>query len=59
MGEKTSTNCIHHWKIAEPAGITSSGRCQLCGTEKVFTNWIVGMDFLTNEEQRALRMVTA
>ena len=29
---------VHRWRIAEPRGPTSSGRCLLCGDERLFQN---------------------
>jgi len=43
----------HHWKIEEPNGPTSIGRCKHCPAEKIFRNypWASG-DIITNEEHR-------
>ncbi len=32
--------CQHHWVIDAAAGRVSSGRCQTCGTEKQFHNFL-------------------
>ena len=29
---------VHRWRIAEPDGPTSTGRCNLCGEERLFKN---------------------
>lgn len=29
---------VHRWRIAEPEGPTSTGRCTLCGAERLFKN---------------------
>ncbi len=43
---------LHRWRIEEPNGPTSTGVCKVCGTEKIFKNWLSDMDFITNEEHR-------
>lgn len=44
----------HHWRIEEPNGMVSLGRCKSCGATKEFKNWLAESDFVTNEEYRAL-----
>ena len=34
--------CNHYWKIEEPDGPTSEGKCLRCGKEKEFYNTIPG-----------------
>ena len=34
--------CNHYWKIEEPDGPTSKGKCLRCGNDKVFHNSIPG-----------------
>lgn len=31
--------CTHHWRIATPAGQTSTGVCVLCGARREFENY--------------------
>lgn len=31
-------SCRHHWIIESPRGVTSKGRCKLCGAEREFRN---------------------
>ena len=61
MNTKTSTSTIaiqpeadhpHRWLIEEPQGATSTGVCRICGTEKIFRNWLESCDFITNTEHR-------
>ncbi len=56
-GVSTGRQLAHHWRIDEPEGAWSFGKCIHCGEGKMFLNWL-GNDFLTNEEQRVLRLVT-
>lgn len=44
----------HHWRIEEPNGNVSLGRCKSCGATKEFKNWLTETDFVTNEEYRQL-----
>jgi hypothetical protein len=44
---------FHHWKIAEPNGLISTGVCKHCGVTKEFRNWLSDGDFITNEEHRS------
>lgn len=44
----------HHWIIEEASGPLSSGRCKICGSSKLFRNWLAEGDFLTNEEHRSV-----
>ena len=30
--------CVHHWRIAAPAGAFSKGVCAKCGVEREFAN---------------------
>lgn len=46
------TTCVHHWRIAEPDGPISLGRCNLCGAERQFSN--VSWDNLSGDERRQL-----
>lgn len=50
---KKAVDHFHRWVIDEPNGPTSSGRCKVCGTTKVFKNWLSDGDFITNEEHRS------
>ncbi len=34
----TETECRHHWLIEAPNGMTSPGRCKVCGAERDFNN---------------------
>ena len=43
----------HRWRIEEPDGPMSLGRCD-CGVEKQFKNWLSDSDFITNEEHRVM-----
>jgi hypothetical protein len=51
--EKQAVDHFHRWVIDEPNGPTSSGTCKVCGTTKVFKNWLSDGDFITNEEHRS------
>jgi hypothetical protein len=42
----------HRWRIEEPNGEMSRGRCRICGAEKMFKNWLEDADFITNTEHR-------
>lgn len=42
----------HRWRIGEPAGPVSLGRCAQCGIEREFRNWLQELDFTTREERR-------
>ena len=48
----TAGDHFHRWAIEEPNGPTSMGMCKVCGTTKIFKNWLSDMDFITNEEHR-------
>lgn len=48
----TAADHFHRWAIEEPNGPTSTGVCKICGTTKLFKNWLSDMDFITNEEHR-------
>ncbi|MFQ5380470.1 MAG: hypothetical protein ACE5EF_02435 [Dehalococcoidia bacterium] len=52
QAETKTADHFHRWRIEEPNGPTSTGVCKVCGTEKVFKNWLSDMDFITNEEHR-------
>jgi hypothetical protein len=41
--------CPHHWVIDEAAGPVSRGRCQVCGTQKEFNNYLP--DCLANKDR--------
>ncbi len=51
----TKPRHFHRWRIDEPAGPVSLGRCHECGAEKEFKNWLSESDFITNEEHRMTR----
>ena len=34
----TTTQCAHHWIIEKADGPRSTGRCNLCGEEREFSN---------------------
>ncbi len=46
---------FHRWRIAEPNGPVSEGRCRECGATREFRNWLPESDFITNEEHRMTR----
>ena len=46
---------FHRWRIEEPSGPVSTGRCYECGAVKEFKNWLAEGDFITNEEHRMSR----
>jgi len=37
---RTTTTCIHRWRIESPNGPTSTGVCQRCGATREFVNYI-------------------
>ena len=43
----------HHWRIDEPAGSTSIGRCRRCGAQRAFQNWVSETDFITATDYSA------
>lgn len=45
-------DCVHHWRIAEPNGPVSEGRCLHCGATRQYRNWDVQTDRF-NAEGRA------
>jgi hypothetical protein len=45
----------HHWKIDEPTGPTSSAICKNCGATRIFKNWLLQTDIITNEEHRSMQ----
>ena len=49
----SSEQHFHRWRIEEPNGPTSVGRCT-CGAIKEFKNWLADGDFITNEEHRVM-----
>lgn len=53
--EKIASNeqHFHRWRIEEPNGPISVGRCT-CGAQKEFKNWLSDGDFITNEEHRVM-----
>tara|TARA_B100001123_G_C15341440_1_gene1035129 strand:- start:1841 stop:2032 length:192 start_codon:yes stop_codon:yes gene_type:complete len=57
IGNQAVTNeqHLHRWRIEEPAGPMSHGRCYECGATKEFKNWLSDSDFITNEEHRMTR----
>lgn len=42
---------IHHWRIEEANGPTSSGECIECGAVKEFRNWLIEADITTRVER--------
>ncbi len=54
-GERTAeerasgAGCQHHWVIDAAAGPVSKGRCQTCGTQKEFHNFLP--DCLANKDR--------
>jgi hypothetical protein len=44
------TDHAHRWRIDEPNGAMSRGRCRICGAQKEFRNWLAETDFITNSE---------
>ena len=46
---------FHRWRIDEPSGPVSLGRCYESGAVKEFKNWLSESDFITNEEHRMTR----
>ena len=34
----TGTNCVHHWKVAQPNGPVSKAKCKKCGAKDEFSN---------------------
>lgn len=42
---------IHHWRIEEANGPTSSGECVRCGAVKEFRNWLSEADITTRVER--------
>lgn len=56
-GAETGRQLAHHWRIEEPMGAQSLGVCLLCGATRWFANWDSVWDVLTNNEQRALRLI--
>lgn len=36
--EKPVVTCVHHWRIAEPAGEWAEGVCGSCGAQRRFAN---------------------
>ncbi|MCC7366541.1 MAG: hypothetical protein IT303_19440 [Dehalococcoidia bacterium] len=49
---KAQPDHAHRWLIEEARGPQSRGTCRVCGTEKMFRNWLEDADFITNEEHR-------
>ncbi len=43
----------HRWRIEEPRGPTSPGRCRDCGAVRIFRNSASGDDFIANEQNRS------
>jgi len=37
---RTTTTCIHRWRIESPNGPTSTGVCQRCGATREFVNYV-------------------
>ena len=31
---KEANNCVHYWIVEPPNGLTSTGTCKLCGSER-------------------------
>ena len=52
---RTADQHFHRWRIDEPSGPVSLGRCYECGAVKEFKNWLSESDFITNEEHRMTR----
>ena len=52
---RTQNQHFHRWRIDEPDGPVSTGRCRGCGATREFKNWLSESDFITNEEHRMTR----
>lgn len=48
-------DCVHHWKIKEPAGRYSEGRCKKCGSTGSFKNSIDDNRIYSQGQQSGLR----
>lgn len=46
LSQLTSVKHAHRWRIDEPNGETSMGKCNGCGEEKQFKNHDANLDFL-------------
>lgn len=51
MTKPSATDHAHHWVIDEANGPLSAGRCNACGAEKAFKNWIGEPTYVTREER--------
>jgi len=51
--EVAAPDHAHRWRIEEPQGPTSSGRCRGCGELRLFRNSSPGDDLVPNAEHRA------
>ncbi len=39
LSTEKEKDCTHHWRIASPAGESSTGVCQICGASREFQNY--------------------
>lgn len=37
--KQAQEDCTHYWRIASPAGQTSTGVCRICGASREFQNY--------------------
>jgi hypothetical protein len=49
----------HRWRIDEPTGPFSAGRCSACGVEREFRNWLEALDFTVRDEHATERREAA
>ncbi len=50
--ERCTSGQAHRWLIDEPHGPTSKATCKHCGAMRIYRNWLIETDIITNAEHR-------